>query len=166
MDLNKQKEHFSIAFIRALAAVAGVYVWEPRDDIESEDLVLGAKMAGSPRLAIQAKCTADLKIDGADFPFELGINDYDNLRDTRSTLARILVVVEVPPGIPAETWIDQKPDECCLRRSAYWLSLEGHRVLANRRSITVRIPVRQRLTPEANRDMMNRVARGERRFES
>jgi len=28
MDLNKQKEQFSIAFIRVLAAVAGVYVQE------------------------------------------------------------------------------------------------------------------------------------------
>ena len=43
MDANKQKEHFSIAFIRVLAAVAGIYVQEPRDDIESEDLILASK---------------------------------------------------------------------------------------------------------------------------
>ena len=71
MDSNKQKEHFSVAFIRVLAAVAGIYVQEPRDDIESEDLILAAKRAGSPRLAVQAKCSAHIDIGDEDFPFEL-----------------------------------------------------------------------------------------------
>ena len=166
MDLNKQKEHFSIAFIRVLAAVGGIYVQEPKDDIESEDLVLAAKWAGSPRFAVQAKCSAHLLMGSEDFPFELTIEDYDNLRETETCLSRILIVVEVPDGEPEATWLDHKPAECCMRRSAYWASLRGYQRLRNRSSVTIRIPVRQKLTVPALLDMMEKVARGDRNLES
>jgi Domain of unknown function (DUF4365) len=166
MDSNKQKEQFSIAFIRVLAAVAGVYVQEPKDDIESEDLVLAAKRAGSPRLAVQAKCSAHLEIGTEDFPFELRIEDYDNLRSTNTCLPRILIVVEVPAGEPQAAWIDHKETECCMRRSAYWMSLHGYRSLPNRTSVTIRIPLRQKLTVNSILDMMGKVAVGDRNFES
>jgi hypothetical protein len=166
MDLNKQEEQFSIAFIRVLAAVAGVYVQEPRDDIESEDLILAAKRAGSPRLAVQAKCSADVGIAGEDFPFELKVRDYNNLRSTNTCLPRILIVVEVPGGEPQTEWLDHKQDECCMRRTAYWMSIRGYRDLTNRTSVTIRIPTRQRLTVGTIIDMMEKIAAGDRRFES
>jgi hypothetical protein len=166
MDLNKQKEHFSIAFIRVLAAVAGVYVQEPKDDIEGEDLILAAKRAGSPRLAVQAKCSAQLQIGSEYFSFELRIEDYDNLRELETCLPRILIVVDVPDGAPHATWLDHKPTECCLRRSAYWISIRGYQRVRNRASVTIRIPIRQKLTVSALLDMMDKVAVGDRNLES
>ena len=40
MEKNIQKEQFSIAYVRALAAVAGVKVWHTDVDDESVDMTL------------------------------------------------------------------------------------------------------------------------------
>ncbi len=62
MDINQQKEQFSITYIRAIAAVAGYSLYRPEIDNDSVDLGIvargGTGIILSPRLELQLKCTA------------------------------------------------------------------------------------------------------------
>ena len=59
MDLNQQKEQFSIAYFRAVAAAAGYNVYKPEVDDSSVDLgIKGYRESGMrypPQLEVQPK---------------------------------------------------------------------------------------------------------------
>ena len=60
MDLNQQKEQFSIAYVHAVAAVVGLKVFRSDVDDDSVDIGLGQTGGGgticSPKLDLQLKC--------------------------------------------------------------------------------------------------------------
>ena len=62
MDLAQQKQEFSKAYVKAIAAAAGYATQEPTVDDDSVDLGVVARGGGgtvrSPRLDLQLKCTA------------------------------------------------------------------------------------------------------------
>ena len=63
MHISHQKERFSIAYVRALAAQAACYCDEPEVDDDSVDLRVYAKLdcgveTNRPEMALQLKCTA------------------------------------------------------------------------------------------------------------
>ena len=72
-----QKEQFSLAYIRAVASTAGFGASQPTPDDDSVDLVIYSrnKMGAvkSPRLELQAKCTADTALTDAAFTFPLNL---------------------------------------------------------------------------------------------
>jgi hypothetical protein len=98
LDLNFRKEQFSAAYVRALAAVAGLSVARPEPDCDSEDLILSARLAAarirSPKLAVQLKCSSSLAKLPNDVAFLLPIKNYDDLRPVNLAVPRVLVVVK------------------------------------------------------------------------
>src|SRR4051812_4894837 len=95
MTENNQKEQFSIAYIRALAAVLGLKVTREEVDDDSVDVTLLRTGGTAPKLDIQLKCSGAIQKMELDFPFRLTIKNYDDLR-RRTMVPRILVVLEVP----------------------------------------------------------------------
>ena len=85
MHISHQKERFSIAYVRALAAQAACYCDEPEVDDDSVDLRVYAKLdcgveTNRPEMALQLKCTAtpDFREDG--LHFDLPVKNYNDLR--------------------------------------------------------------------------------------
>lgn len=68
MELNQQKELFSKAYVRAVAAVGGFSVSQPEVDDDSIDLKIVARggegIVFSPELNLQLKCTSRDVLDG------------------------------------------------------------------------------------------------------
>jgi hypothetical protein len=127
MDLNDQKELFSKAYVRAVAARSGYTAHEPELDRDSVDLEIAA-IAGSgtyrsPKLDLQLKCTSRDIVDATHVKFPLKIKNYDDLRLPNYQVPRILVVVVVPGRI--HDWLAQSEDELVLRHCGYWVSLRG-----------------------------------------
>ncbi len=166
MDLNFQKSQFSEAYIRILASVAGCSVAKPEPDLDSEDLVLSARLTDtrirSPKLAVQLKCSSVLEKQSSKIAFPLPIKNYDDLRPGNLAIPRILAVVEVPAGNDSEDWLDHLPDRLCLRSTAFWISLFGYRATSNDVKVTVQIPTDQKLTAQALRAMMVKIGNGDR----
>jgi len=56
MDLNTQKEQFSIAYVRAVAAVAGVKIL--RAEVDDDSIDIGFERSGgcAAKLDLQLKC--------------------------------------------------------------------------------------------------------------
>ncbi len=162
MDLNAQKEQFSVAYVRAVAAVAGYATGKFDVDDDSVDLTLaergGRGTVRSPRLDLQLKCTDQDNLRDDRLAFELSLKNYEELRPINLATPRILVVVLVPNDVTQ--WLQHSEQELVLRRCGYWISLRGLPETSNTASVTIDIPRRQVFTPDTVRRIMETVGNG------
>lgn len=163
MYISNQKEQFSIAFVRAVAAVAGCDVSRVEVDQDSIDLTIsGRKSQGTthrcPRLDIQLKCTETDDGKGAELVYELPMKNYDDLRLVEVHVPHILVVVCVPGELTQ--WLHESPEQTAMRRVAYWRSLRGEPAVPNKRTHAVHLPRSQRFTVAELRAVMARISEG------
>ena len=158
MDINAQKEQFSQAYVRAVAAVAGFAVAKPEVDDDSVDLSIKSRLhAVRPQLDVQLKCTETLDLADNIMAFALKQKNYVDL-SADVLVPRILVVLRVPAGLT--DWLHQDEDQLLMRRCGYWVSLAGAPMTNNETSTTIQIPRSNRFTADALRDMMSRIAGG------
>ena len=156
MDPNLQKEQFSIAYVRAVAAVAGVKILRTEIDDDSIDIGLERTGGYGPKLDLQLKCTANAVPDGSDTTFVLKLKNYDDLR--RSTMVpRLLVVMYVPTEVANWLIFTAPPMEAVLRHCAWWTSLSGAAEVENTTSVSVHLPYANLFTPDALRIKLNQV---------
>ena len=94
-----QKEAFSRAYVKAVAAAAGFATYHPSIDDDSIDLGIAASstsgFAKRPRLEINSNVRR-LITRGAHFFVPLKRKNYDDLRPSDVAIPRILVVMLVP----------------------------------------------------------------------
>lgn len=163
MDISHRKEQFSLAYVKAVAAVAGFATYSPSVDDDSVDLGIASRGSGGslqrPRLELQLKCTADARVWADRIPFKLTKKNYDDLTIDRPLVPRILVVVLVPPQ--PDDWLSQTEKELALRHCGYWLSLRGMPAVPNRTTVTVHIPRRNVFSVDSLRKIMWRIGKGE-----
>ncbi len=163
MDISQQKAEFSLAYVHAVATVAGFALYDVRVDDESVDCGVAKRGGGgtvkSPRLELQLKCTERnvLKADGIHFPLK-GKN-YDDLRGTNLHVPKILVVLLVPDRVG--DWVNHSDEEMCLKHCAWWLSLAGAAERGGVETPTVILPPGQRFSPAALEAIMARIGRKE-----
>jgi hypothetical protein len=163
MEIANRKEQFSLAFIHAVASVAGFGTTILRVDDDSVDIgIRGNRRVGSrrraPQLDVQAKCTETDDGGGACLSYALKMKNYDDLRDHEVHVPRILVVLCVPRE--REAWLRETSEETAMRRCAFWASLRGLPAEGNETSRTVQIPRKQLFTVRALTSMMHRIGEG------
>lgn len=164
MHITSQKSEFSVAFIHAVASVAGYsFMGSPRIDDDSVDLVLGATrkhgtMRKAPRLDVQVKCTETDGGVGDTLAYPLPMKNYDDLRVEDVHVPHILVVLCVPRDL--EDWLHETAEQTAMRRVAYWCSLRGAPAVDNDHTKTVHLPRAQRFTVAALKQIMTRIGEG------
>ena len=163
MDPNRQKEQFSDAFIRAVAAAAGYAVSKPSVDDDSIDWQIAATggqgTTRSPRLELQLKCRTNLNIVDGAFRLPLEVKNFNDLVPQNVMVPRILVLVVVPSTI--SDWLTLTHDALVLRNSAYWVSLRGRSPSEHAESETVSVPRNQHFDVTSLSAMMSRIGLGE-----
>jgi Domain of unknown function (DUF4365) len=163
LDLNAQKDHFSRAVVRAIAAAAGAGATVPELDQNSEDIEFTAPDTADgpgPKLGGQLKCSQNIEPTGETFPYDLPIKNYRELRWPANSLyvPRILVLVHVPPN--PEDWFSCDPVQIVMRRCAYWMSLAGQPIVDNAATVRVHVPTAQIFNVEALRENLKRPGEG------
>ena len=163
MDLNRQKEQFSVAYAKAVISASGFNVSIFDVDEESVDLIVAAYgMDGSersPRLEMQLKCTADQEaLKDKALHFALKLKNYNDLRETQLRVPKILVVLLVPQDL--DEWLSQDEEALLMRRCAYWLSLRGFPETDNTATRTIEIPRSQVFNVEALKRIMRSIGKG------
>lgn len=154
MDINKQKEQFSIAYVRAVTSVAGYSCSVPEVDDQSVDITIRSSKRTYPQLDIQLKATAQLDLVKDDhIHFGLPIKNYNNLRGSDVLVPRILVCVILPNDNPT-CWIKQNEKQLSLMKCAYWVSLRDAEETTNTISVTVKIPILNTFTPNALKQLI------------
>ena len=157
MTRNMQMEQFCLAYIRAVAAQAGYQVARPELDTDSVDGILMAGFGSRPQVHFQAKATSRDIVRDSVLHFPLPVKNYDDLRADVIN-PRMLIVLLMPEE--SGEWLEQTEDALCLRRCAYWLSLEGCPTVTNTRSVTVHVPVSNTFNSDQLRELMNRADEG------
>jgi len=164
MDLNRQKEEFSNAFVQAVASVAGFGLSKPSVDDDSVDWNIsqagGDGIRRSPRLDLQLKSSSSVKIQNGVISFPIKLKNYDDLRPTNCLVPRILVVVLLPRNV--KDWLVLSEKQMVMKHCAYWISLCGHDETENTTRVTVHVPTEQRFSPESLSAIMEMISKGER----
>jgi Domain of unknown function (DUF4365) len=168
LDLNSRKEAFSYAYIDCIAATAG-YACEVKGRIiDNAGIDLTIEVPGeillclSPKFDAQVKCTSANCIRGDYIHFNLEVKNYARLIHPKSIVPQILVVVLVHQDI--NEWIKVSAEDSnstILRASAYWISLKGRESTENTSTVTIKIPLTHRLSPEVLKEIMRKIAQGE-----
>lgn len=159
MERSDQMELFSLAYVRAVAAVAGYAVTDgPYPDDDSVDGILAGDFGRRPRIDFQAKATGRDILRGDHLHFPLSAKNYNDLRLPTRT-PRILVVLLMPEDM--SQWTRQTPEELCLRYCAYWRCLEGEPDSPNTASVTVHVPTVQQFNPVQLTGLMLKADRGD-----
>lgn len=164
MDLNMQKEAFQRAYFCALAAQAGYNTQKAEVDDDSVDIGLRTRgfttaLIRNPQIEFQLKCSSqNLVIDGL-IKFPLSRKNYEDLRGENVAMPRYLAVLLVPES--AGDWIVHHGAHIALHERCFWLSLRDAPAKANTTSITVDVPLAQRLTTDVLRQMMEAASQGE-----
>jgi hypothetical protein len=155
MTSEQQREQFSISYVRAVAATAGVNVYEPIVDQDSIDVGFCVKSfagcPGSPRIEAQLKCVSTLNLVADNYRYPLKRKNYEELIGEHY-VPRILIVVEAPADPSA--WLNQSHDELTLHRCAYWVSLKELQASENESTVTVSIPRTQIFGPMALKSLL------------
>jgi Domain of unknown function (DUF4365) len=162
---NEQKQQMSVAYVHAIAARAGYACQVKAPDEESVDVLISGSgrvhktsIVGSPRLEIQLKASASLRLKADHVSFPLPRKNYEDLR-AKSLVPKVLVVLMLPED-PGE-WLDVDEERMIVKRSAYWASLAGEPERSNTTSVSVRLPRSQRFTVDQLQELMKRVSREE-----
>jgi hypothetical protein len=141
MTPEQQKEQFSIAYVRAVAAAARVNIYRVEVDEDSIDIGFSVKsVAGrpqSPKLDAQLKCVTKLTSSGDSFRYALKIKNYNELVGAHY-VPKILIAVLVPTS--PKDWIDQTAERLSLLRCGYWVSLRDLPESSNKAGVTIEIP--------------------------
>lgn len=164
MQKGMAKEVFNVAYVMAIAAQAGLNTSEPRVDDDSVDLtIIGRGFAGrfrNPSIDLQLKCTERDLIRGNCIKFPLSIKNYNDLRGDNVVNPKYLVVLLVPSD--QQEWMLHHAGHTSLHNLCYWVSIKDHPDTANEDTVTVDVPLDQRLTTAGLRQLMveasNRVA--------
>ncbi|WP_175869820.1 DUF4365 domain-containing protein [Burkholderia sp. BCC0397] len=166
MDPQKQKEEFNYAYVCALAAHAGLNRTSSSVDDDSIDVAFKSKgyhghLVRSPQIEFQLKCTSQnlVDLDGEVIRFPLPRKNYDDLRGADFASPRYLAVLLVPEDV--EHWIGHNDEHIELHKNCYWLSLRDYEPTDNTNTVTVSIPLHQRLTTGTLKAMMDRASDGE-----
>jgi hypothetical protein len=163
MHETRRKEQFSLAFVIAVATIAGFAVEAVRIDDDSVDFWLVSRrkhyLIQSPRIEVQVKCTAAHAVANGELHFPLPLKNYNELRAVDTHLPRLLFVVTVPKDL--NDYIAVLPDGLFLRAKCYWVSLRGMTETSNSETVTVSIPAAQCVTPESLQILMDLVGQKE-----
>jgi hypothetical protein len=141
MTPEQQKEQFSIAYLRAVAAAARINIYRMDVDEDSIDIGFSVKSiagrAQSPRLDAQLKCVTELTGDDTVFRYPLKSKNYKELIGDHY-VPKILIVILIPPSVA--DWLTQDEQALIMRRCGYWVSLRELPSRDNSSTVTVEIP--------------------------
>lgn len=151
-----RKERLSLAYVQAIAAVAGYVVSIPEPDLDGVDIQLRPRTPMFPAIDIQLKSTTKLTKKGSTLKYSLNRRNYDLLIGP-SYNPRLLVVLDLPKD--ENQWLTIS-DAMVLRKRAYWLSLRNWRPTQNKYRVTVHFPVSNVLSVDSLHNLMNSARTG------
>lgn len=159
LSVQDQEEELSLAYVAAVAAKAGYVMATSSKDRDGIDLTIRGGPAVWPLIDIQLKATINLgqACDGC-FRFPLKRRNYDLLRQEKTMMPRLLVVLDLPKD--ADQWLEITSRALMLRRAAYWVSLRGSPETLNKTSITIKIPKENLFDVSSLRALMEKAREG------
>jgi hypothetical protein len=156
---NQRQEALSRAYVRAVAAQAGVICSEPEYDFGIDLCLRAVAVRGhrhfdvSGQVDLQVKSTTRAGVTKTGIVYDLEVQNYGDLREEGYNCPRLLVVFVMPED--EGRWLTQSPEELILRHCAYWVSLAGSPTTTSTTTVRVTIPPANIFTAETVRSVMD-----------
>ena len=119
---SQRQEALSRAYVRAVAAQAGLICGEPEQDFGIDLCLRAVRRRGrrytdvGGQLDLQVKSTTQANVGANHVAYDLSVKNYDDLRESGDNCPRILVVLVLPDD--EAQWLSQSPEELILRHCA------------------------------------------------
>jgi hypothetical protein len=161
---SQRQESLSRAYVRVIAAQAGVIVGDVTQDfgidmflrgVEEED---GTFSDVGPQIDLQLRTATGAEVRDTEVAYDIDIRTYNRLRRTPTQRPCFLVLL-VLPGDESQ-WVTQSVEELVVRRCAYWASLEGMGPTSNQATIRITISRKNVFSVEAIRSWMAPLSGG------
>lgn len=167
MYITHQMEEFSIAYVHAIASVAGFAVERFHVDNDSADVTVRSDLkypvVHNPRIELQLKCSSSLSVGLTtpdQFTYPLQANNYEALSSTRRHVPMFLVLVHAPKK-PAHWMVQHNSVQAQLRYCAYWADLKGQPPSSSASTVSIHIPRSQIFDHAVLSGWMRRIGNGE-----
>lgn len=163
VDESSAKEQFSYAYAHAISSIARFSTYKPFPDDDSIDI--GFAAAGgkgtyrSPWLEAQLKCTSQEILFKDDLRFPLKMKNYNDLREEKVHVPRILIVVIAPKKL--DDFLLQSEESLILKHCAYWHSLRGYEEKNNSSKVTVTLSRKNIFSVETLISLMSKIGEGQ-----
>lgn len=158
MDIAKQKEYISIAYIRALASQSKSLIEEIKEDSDSIDVRLKKQIETNEGLrfwgeiAVQLKSTNSPNIYHEDHDYiyyNLSVKNYNDLRLPSVSKKYLALLI-----LPEDDWIDVNIERMIIKKSMFWISLLDFPETNNSSTIQVKIPKINQLTSDSINELL------------
>ena len=155
MSPNFIKEELSKAYVRAVVYNAGFSLSMPEKDYYGIDGTIdNPNRRGVNRVDFQLKSATDYTLRADDIAYDLRVEDYNRLI-LDDDVPRVLILFLMPEN--RDEWLAQSPDELCLRKCAYWLSLMGEPPVTNTSTKRVFVPPANVFNRDGLHDMFRQL---------
>ncbi|WP_444956998.1 DUF4365 domain-containing protein [Microbulbifer sp. ZKSA002] len=166
VPIQSIEESLSIAHVSALVAKAGATMDLVKQDygvdlsVRRIDSFQGKRMDMGVAFDCQLKASINWKKSNNEIIYDLEADAYNKIvyRHENSSSPCILVVLCLPRN--QERWLELATDSMTLRECCYYIRLKGA-LTENKRSIRIKIPTRQRLTPTEISNLIESSKNGE-----
>lgn len=161
------KENLSRAYVEAVVARAGFSYAQPQNDYGIDGSILEVVynektkryLSSGFNLDFQLKSTVRSEIKGGHIIYDLESKNYHDLIETGIGTQRILILYPMPRD--ENKWLESSEEGLTLRKGAWWMSLRGSPNLPNKESVRVKIPIKNFLSVEELKRIMQLVKAGE-----
>lgn len=154
-----QKEHFSNAYVMAVATRGGYTIGLWNQDKDGVDVTLRHR---GLMVDLQLKCTQQPRSASGDFVYDLDVATYNKLRDPDRSAPGYLALVVVPANL--DDWLLHEQTRLLMACHGYWAKLQDEPAPSGNSTTAVRLPRSQPLTAEALKLMfeeaLRRIQRG------
>lgn len=150
MSPNFIQEQLSLAFVRAVVFRAGYNLNLPVVDDHGIDGTVKSYAGGMNQVDFQLKATMQYEIRDESISYDLRVQNYNQLV-VEDDLPRVLILFLMPED--RDQWLAQTPDELCMRKCAYWVSLMGLARSNNASTVMVSVPLSNEFSQAGLADM-------------
>lgn len=168
--INEIKEDLSIAYIRAISAINGYGIIKEERDNDGMDIAIKCKgypdkdsKYVSPVLEMQLKASNSknkLKfLSNGNIQYSLEASNYNILVEENRLLDMILILYVLPED--EAKWVKHTEYSTRLAHGAYWITLRGRERTTNTSSINIEVPRKNVFSPEALKEIMIKISKGE-----
>jgi hypothetical protein len=142
LDQRTHQGYYGEAFVRVLAASAGLVVSRADLDVTGEDFTIGLPgLRGTlrhPRIEVQVKSWCRPSGSASSWRYRMRIEHFNELAGDRFYLPRYLFLVVVPDDVRKYTSV--AADALQLHHAGYWASFADQAPVTGARTTTVDVP--------------------------
>lgn len=157
------EEYLNIAYVRAIAAKAGVVFSHSGPDYGVDGSIRWVKKINgkyhqtSWGFDCQLKATINWQQEPKNVIYDMKVEAYNKLIAWEGDIPCLLILFCLPKE-PSD-WLQCSEEELILRKCCYWTKITGLPT-TNKSSIRIRIPRDQLLTPESIIELIERIKQG------